>query len=720
MMQISKELCNNGLQPRLRKLRHGLMSGNSAKESSMKYRKYLLGASLALVACIAMPLVAQVATNAARKPGVKQLPRLADLKPEVINYIRPGVVVKIASASVAQDGTITARVNITDPKGIALDRLGVASAGTISMSFICAYIPKGQTEYVSYTTTVAKATLNSNPSQTQAANDSGGTIKDNAIGDYTYTFKTKAPAGFDNSVTHTVGVSVNRNLSEFFTSDEWTEVSNDTFNFVPNGSAVKVTRQVVSTSACNQCHDPLIGHGGSRLTVELCILCHTQQTINPDTQLTQDMPVLIHKIHMGKNLPSVVAGTPYRIWHRGAWSDFSNVGFPGGTDELQTCTVCHQNSPQAAQYKTNPTRAACGACHDDVNFATGKNHVNLPQADDAQCTQCHQPQGKSEFDASIVGAHTVGTRSTQLAGVVFNLISVANAKAGQKPSITFTVKDKAGNLIDISKMNSLCLVMAGPTTDYGPYTSEDARKAPVSSGQYTYTFNTALPTTAKGSYAIGIEGYNNVTINPGTTISATVRDSGFNQILYFSVDGSKVAPRRQVVTQGTCTTCHNTLLFHGGMRQNAEYCVMCHSPQTTDVSMRLNNDTPESVNFKSMIHKIHTGDNLTTDFTIMGHGNSVNNYNDLGYVGDRRDCAACHVNNSFNLPLPAGVTAQQTPRDYLKPTTQPIAAACLSCHTDQYTAAHAALNTSPTLGESCQACHGPNSDASVANAHARQ
>ena len=71
------------------------------------------------------------------------------------------------------------------------------------MSFIAAYIPAGQSQYVSYTTSVAKATLNlNNPSQTQAANDSGGTFAMNAIGDYTYTFKTKAPATFDATATH--------------------------------------------------------------------------------------------------------------------------------------------------------------------------------------------------------------------------------------------------------------------------------------------------------------------------------------------------------------------------------------------------------------------------------------------------------------------------------------------------------------------------------------
>jgi len=242
---------------------------------------------------------------------------------------KTGVVVKIQSAAIAKDGTITARATIVDSDGFPLDRLGVATKGPVSMSFIAAYIPAGQTQYMSYTTSVAAATLNKNPSQTQAANDSGGTFTANAIGDYTYTFKTKAPATFDATVTHSIGVSAQRNLAEFGTFDEWSETSNDVFTFVPNGSAVKVTRSVVTTDACNQCHDPLIGHGGSRLEVELCIMCHTPQTINPDTQLTQDMKVLIHKIHMGSSLPSVKAGTPYRIWHRGAWSDFSTVVFPG-------------------------------------------------------------------------------------------------------------------------------------------------------------------------------------------------------------------------------------------------------------------------------------------------------------------------------------------------------------------------------------------------------
>jgi OmcA/MtrC family decaheme c-type cytochrome len=687
----------------------------------MKSSSSILKIPWLLLAVLVAPLVAQVASDLNRRSGYTPHDRAYYLDQTLVNYIRPGIVVKVQSAAIGSDGTITARVTITDPKGIPLDKDGIATPGPVTLRFIAAYIPAGQKQYVSYTTTLLKATLNSNPAQTQAATDSGGTFTANAVGDYTYTFKTKAPAGFDQTVTHSIGVSAQRDLSEFMTYDEWSETSNDVFNFVPNGAKVTVTRSVTPTSACNQCHDPLVGHGGSRLTVEMCILCHTPQTVNPDTGLTQDMPVLIHKIHMGKNLPSVQAGTPYRIWHRGAWSDFSKVGFPSGTNELMTCTVCHQNAPQANNYLTAPTRAVCGSCHDDVNFATGKNHSgsNLVEISDNQCASCHPPVGELEYDASITGAHKVATTSAQLPGLVFTLVRVDNANPGQSPAVTFTVKDNGGNFVDITKMNFLNLVMTGPTTDYNGYTSEDVRKASLVGGQYVYTFKAALPPTATGSYAVGIEGYNNVTINANTMNATTVRDVGFNQVFYFAVGGGTVAPRRKIVSQANCNTCHSTLSLHGGIRQNVEYCVVCHNPTVTDAAMRVAaNNPPESINLKTLIHKIHTGDNLTTDFTVMGHGNSVNNYNEVGYPGDRRDCEQCHLPGTYDLPLPAGLISQVAPRDYLNPMP-PISGACLSCHTTQPAAAHAAIMTSPTLGESCESCHGNNSAASVAKAHAR-
>jgi len=685
-----------------------------------RVRNVLFTAPVLILFLLAIPVIAELATDIAQQTGLTRHDAAYYLDPDLLNFVRPGVRVKIVSATIAQDGTISARFTLTDPMGVPLDREGITTPAAVSVSMICAYIPAGQKQYKSYTTTVLAATLNKNPSQTQAANDSGGTFTKNGEGDYTYTFKTKAPAGFDTSVTHSIGVSARRNLSEFIEEPEWKQVSNDVYTWVPNGSAVKVTRQMVSTKVCNNCHDPLFAHGGSRIAVELCIMCHQPQTINPDTLESQDMPVLIHKIHMGKNLPSVKAGGKYRIWHRGAWTDFSDVGFPSGVDELKRCEVCHQGAPQATAYLTNPTRAACGACHDDVNFQTGENHLDLPQISDNLCATCHIPQGELEFDASIKGAHTIANFSAQLPGTTFQILRVDNCLKGQKPRVTFTVKDKKGSVIDVSKMASGSLLLAGPTTDYKQYWSEDFRSKAVCSGdQWVYDFTQAIPTDAAGSYAVALQGYNNITINPNTRQAASVRDPGYNAISYFSVDNSKIAPRRQVVSQQACTSCHNFLYFHGGSRQNVEFCLLCHNPVTTDSSQRTAATLPaESINFKTMIHKIHTGAELETDFTVMGRSQSVNNYNEVGYPGDRRSCAKCHVSNSYQIPLPKGVIAQVAPRDWINPLL-PITGACLSCHTSQAAAAHAATMTSDKLGEACAACHGVNNEFSIDKVHAR-
>jgi len=68
------------------------------------------------------------------------------------------------------------------------------------------------------------------------------------------------------------------------------------------------------------------------------------------------------------------------------------VLYPQDTRNCQTCHVQdHPNLTEAANYKSVPTMEACGACHDNVNFATGANHSSGIVANDTQCTTCHGP-----------------------------------------------------------------------------------------------------------------------------------------------------------------------------------------------------------------------------------------------------------------------------------------------------------------------------------------
>jgi OmcA/MtrC family decaheme c-type cytochrome len=446
-------------------------------------------------------------------------------------------------------------------------------------------------------------------------------------------------------------------------------------------------------------------------------LCHTPQTTDPDTGNTVDFKVMVHKIHQGSGLPSVQAGVPYQIIGFGqSVNDFSSVVFPA---DVRTCEKCHDPNSGAAQasaWLLKPSRAACGSCHDNVNFATGENHSadSLPEISDNQCANCHTPQGELEFDASIKGAHTIPTLSTSLPGTVFALIHVDNGTAGKNPAVTFTIKDKSGVPIPLSAMARLALVMAGPTSDYASAIREDATKATTNGdGSFTYTFQAAIPATATGSLTVGIEGFRNVKLLPGTKKEMTVRDAGTNQVLSFSVDGSPVAQRRTIVAIENCNQCHSNLSHHGGSRNQTVMCVLCHNPNGTDEAARKPaTEPPESIDFRTMIHKIHTGENLTSPYTVSG-----TDFTTVRFPGDRRDCEKCHVAGSEQLPLNDNLLSVVTPRGYTNPTP-PTTAACLACHTDKSAASHA-LSNSNSLGEACAVCHGPNADFSIDKVHAR-
>jgi OmcA/MtrC family decaheme c-type cytochrome len=489
--------------------------------------------------------------------------------------------------------------------------------------------------------------------------------------------------------------------------------SDAVFNFVPNGAPVTNVRDVVSEKACNGCHNPLNAHGspGPRQKIAFCVLCHTPQSTNPDSLNTVDMKVFIHKIHMGSSLPSVKAGTPYWVEHRGTRDDYSKVVFP---QDIRNCTACHASGPtQANNYKTNPSSAVCGSCHDDVNFTTGTNHAGGLVVTDSQCKNCHGSAMVSEFDNTIPGAHTVPNNSTQMPGIVLKIVSVKNATPGNSPTVTFSANDKSGNPIDITKLTSIRVVMSGNNIDYGvnppgmARVSETPTTATGANGVYTYIMTNKVPATATGSYTISVEATNTVTLLPGTSQQVTATDAANPVEFYFSVDNSPVVQRRQVVSLAKCSACHQNLEFvHGGSRNNTQECVICHNPTLTDGTSK------QSVNFATQIHSIHRGSNLANPYTL-----GTTNYQSVLFPGDLRDCSTCHVNNSYQVDSVGAVAPVQSPGGFT-PTTQPISAACQGCHDDKATASHALSNTS-TLGEACVTCHGVNAQFSVDTVHAR-
>ena len=664
-----------------------------------------------------------------------------------IAFIRPGLKIIVNSITIGADRKPVIDVSLTDSLDQPIDRLGKTTPGPVSLSFVLSWYDPTTRQYTSYATRTQTSPADSpHPGVTAVqATALSGTMTDLETGHAKFTSTTVLPSGFDQTRTHTLGIYSGRNLTAVPGIDHALAknyFANVEYDFRPDGGTVTDKwDKMRDASTCLNCHDTqsaLNAHGGSRRDVKLCVLCHSPQTSDPDTGNTVDMKVMAHKIHMGKHLPSVIAGTPYQIiGFNQTVFDFSTVGWPQMTQgkALTNCAFCHEGTnaankgAQSTVWYTNPSRDACGSCHDSVDWVTGANHAAGPQADDKACASCHQPDGV-EFDASIKGAHTVWEKSKQLKGLNATVVSVTNMAPGKSPTAVFKLTNGDGSAVDGTKLTTFSPILAGPTSSYSKYYRESALTKAVFSaaaGTTTYTFIAALPADATGTWTVSGDIYRNATLKRGDgKADLALREAATNPIKYVAVTGT-ITPRRTSVTTANCTTCHDGgLSLHGGQRVVTEECVICHNPTEGDQARRPASAGPaESVSFQRLIHRIHTGEHLKQDFTVFGFGGSVNNFNEVRFPGDTRNCAKCHASTAaYTLPLQqTNIASVTTLRDYFTPHG-PATAACLGCHDNQDAAAHAFLNTASFPGstipaEACATCHGTGKDWAVEKVHAR-
>ena len=326
---------------------------------------------------------------------------------------------------------------------------------------------------------------------------------------------------------------------------------------------------------------------------------------------------MVHKIHRGEMLPSVEAGDPYFIvGFNDTVHDYSTVVFP---QDIRNCTKCHDESQasQAVDYMNDPTRAACGSCHDNVDFATATNHPTV-QLNDNNCSGCHIPSSGNEFDISVTGSHTIPLRSKTLPGVIFDIVSVTSAETGsttvapgEHAQVVYSIRNNNGDVVNPQDLNRLSLTIAGPTTDYNIQdyhgTGEvdgvdnvlresalEASDGPDAAGNFVYTFEGMIPLNGTGTYAVGIEGRKLETVGGENQILIEeVREAGHNVVSYFAVTDPVPIPRRTVVDNNTedqyCNSCHGEFSkdfsVHGNSRNNTEYCVLCHNPSADDIAV---------------------------------------------------------------------------------------------------------------------------------------
>lgn len=526
---------------------------------------------------------------------------------------------------------------------------------------------------------------------------------------------------------------------------------------------------IAATANCNLCHDPLAIHGGGRLEVEYCVTCHNAGSTDANSGNSVDMKAMIHKIHRGAALPSVVNGGEYSIYgFRDSKHDYSQLVLPM---DIRNCENCHagtatgtdgakiQTTAQGDNWAQVPSQAACGSCHDDVVFSA---HAG-GQSDDLNCASCHSVGGVA---GSIEDNHRQLAREASQRFVA-NIVRVEDSMPGQSPVVTFDLRNPAGEPYDLlndpvfsgasvnvrTSWDTRDYTNTGNGSDSASSISASALSAATDNGDGTYSVTMPEPIpngatapfiAASGSGAVTIEGRLNVVLEEGEMAQ---RVPLINTHAFFSIDepdGEPVA-RRQSVELESCLDCHGSLSIHGDNRTDSiDSCVTCHNPRNTDREVRAIASTPptdgkdeESLHFKTMIHAIHAASVREEPLQVVGfRGFNTYVYDEehVHYPGDLANCAACHTDDGFTLPLPASAlaTTVDTGADHASPTDDTVVtaatAACYSCHDGTEAKAHMTLQggsfsttqaaiDSGEVVETCTVCHGPGSDADVETVH---
>jgi len=606
--------------------------------------------------------------------------------------------------------------------------------------------------------------------QATSENGSNGMLDDNGDGSYQYTFAT--------DIANVPGVPYNPDLTHrvSFEIRGLVPVLNPTYDFQPStGNTTGLfTRKIVKDATCNVCHDQLALHGDGRFPVDNCVTCHNPGSTDAQSTNTVDMTQMIHKIHFGAELPSVQAGGEYAIWgFRDVKHDYSGVIYPG---DILDCRGCHDENdpetPDAANWFNVPTMEACGACHDDVNFETGENHATGISATNSECTVCHGTASQLRADLVHVNAAREAAKAYQ-----YNIVDISGTGPGETPTVLFSVTDPTNNdalydiqnddpfiqgqgasrmFIDIS-WDTLALNNLGsgsgsasgaPAQPFGIDVLFGGSADPDGDLIFSATAASPIPLGTEGSGIVAIEGHPAEDLSGDGTADDRIAVTGASAT--FAITDAEPEDREAIVTLAQCNACHQPLSLHGNNRtDNLELCLVCHTSDTTDIRRRgqagCDSDTcidgkdEETVEFKTMIHAIHAGEERTNGYVAYGFGGFSHDYSEVVFPGNLANCESCHRPGTY-YPVGASALAAtidvgldiDSPFDDLNIT--PNSAACWGCHDRPEAVAHMtqfggafdAVQTpegtliSQSMGtviETCDVCHGPGRSSDVGELH---
>jgi OmcA/MtrC family decaheme c-type cytochrome len=384
-----------------------------------------------------------------------------------VNSATSGLKLTVSSVTIAPTTNVAAvRFTLKDDQGYPVDLQGKSSVNTaFSPRLAIARIDKAADGSVLPYTVFTKSGTPASPTALTApavgaAATTSGQIVDNGSGDYTYTFPPSAAVdGTKLAQTHTVWIQLSRqtDLDDTTNTRTFTTV-NAEYNFIPGSNAAPEKREIVLTANCNKCHAGFKPqgltsngfHGSGRIEAPFCNVCHNAARVSAATNSDGVTPaassaVFVHRIHKSMQLQAA------NVFH-----GINEVTYP---QDIRNCAACHGGAAQGDQSKTKPSRAACGSCHDYVDFtgaavvlactspiSKDANGIPVPcahlggqQLDDVNCAGCHAASGDKH-----VSVAPPDSNSTYAGGTNANTNAAYLAAAGAVPAgaakITYDVK----------------------------------------------------------------------------------------------------------------------------------------------------------------------------------------------------------------------------------------------------------------------------------------
>jgi hypothetical protein len=383
---------------------------------------------------------------------------------------------------------------------------------------------------------------------------------------------------------------------------------------------------------------------------------------------------------------------------------------------------------------------ACGACHDWIDWTTGKStvkdkkdHPGGPQANDAGCVTCHQADSGGTAKPVAV-AHKVQPPAFQHK-VELALTAPKNGKfflAGESPQLTITIKDaKSGATIDPKTMvepkdatkvqpnewRRANLYVSGPRNNTKPVLTTLAL-LPTPDATKTYMNielrvlndpSKADPRISRTATSVVYQLADVKGLEPGTYTAfvETIPSAplGGWALLNFQV-GTETVEKK---TATNCLSCHEDTRMHASffaVTFEPDICKSCHDYQRQMPGKAAWTDRNAGFGAAPLarrIHGVHFGHYLEKPKEV----HATEDYSHTIFPQDVRNCTKCHSE-----------TAEWK--------EQPSRLACNACHDTEEALFHTSMMTKdptpadPWSGdelETCKTCHGAGREFSADKVH---